>query len=778
MKVFISHSSVDKPYAEALIESIGRDLVTFDEYSFEAGEKLTDNIKRGIEGCDIFVLLISESSIGSIWVQEEVDMVAPRMITKGLVFAPYCIDDRVKMKDTRLPEWVWERLVTHFPHHKILARRIQRLIREQLWKKYPERKQFEGVFVGRGEDMSRLERTFYKEDLQRLRTLFVSGFPFVGRKTLLSHFIQNNIKSINDYYSPIVIRLEKSDSIEQLALMLNEHLGMMSNDKMLSEVCKGSKVAMKMCISILSKLIDYGEKIIVEDDASIVRPGGGVEKWFLELIESKVFPNQTLFFVASRYRPNQSFVGSCPTMAEISLSTLHREDMFSLFKHCLAIGGKMLADEDMDTFVEFFTGYPRQAIDTAEYLTAHNIISTKKYVVTSRERYDGNYSAVLEELSEDARDMLVLLSRFDFVSCDLLQIIYGDKDISYLLDELEQFSLFETFGLSNQYISLGTAVADYLMRTRRKLSPELKSKLNEATKRVLAETQDGLTDLSASLFNIKENIRNNLKGMDERYLIPSFALKVILEEYHAKHDEEVVTIAEKLINDYHQVNYESCWDAIYYWLCCSLCRLQRRESFYKYLEHFADKSFDYNYLQGFYCRQNGKAAQLKKAYFYYNIARELKEESRFSLASIAKVEHEMVIVLMKLKNYKEALTYAKRNYENNQHNSYHIRAFFNCLIHTQSTDWELMWNLITAMKTAKERGSDAFGKAMEAQYNYQKNGDFLHAVKQFTPLVQGSDSEVTQYALDVFREICEKHGRSKLFEELTDGVSGAEDFDE
>ena len=267
--------------------------------------------------------------------------------------------------------------------------------------------------------------------------------------------------------------------------------------------------------------------------------------------------------------------------------------------------------------------------------------------------------------------------------------------------------------------------------------------------------------------------------MNERYLIPSFALKVILEEYHAKNDNEVVLIAEKLINDYHRVNYESYWDAIYYWLCSSLCRLQKQDLFHKYLEHFAEKSFDYNYLLGFYCRQNSKEAQLKKAYFYYNTARDLKDESNFSMASMAKVEHEMVIVLMKLKNYKEALSFAKRNYENNQHNSYHIRAFFNCLIHTQSTDWETMQMLISTMKKVKESGSDAYGKVMDAQYNYQRSSDFLQAVKQFTPLVQGGKGEITQYALDAFREICEKHGRIKLYESMTTGVSSVvEDIDE
>lgn len=779
MKVFISHSSVDKPYAEALIDCIGRDLVTFDKYSFEAGEMLTDSIKQGIEGCDIFVLLISEASIGSSWVQEEVKMVAPLIVTKGTVFAPYCIDSKVKMKDGRLPSWVWDRLVRQFPHHKILARKIQRLIREQLWKRFPEKKQLESIFVGRGEDLSRLERSFYKEDLQRLRALFVSGFPFVGRKTLLSHFIQNNIKTVNENDAPIVIRLENSDGIEKMTLLLNEHIGLMGNDEMLLEVCKGSQVALKWCITILSKLIEYGEKIVVEDDTSIVKPGGAVEKWFVDLIEAKELSNMTLFFIASRYRPNPAFVDSCPLLAELPLSTLHREDMYSLFKHCLAINGKTLSEEDTTYFVNTFTGYPRQAVDAAKYLSKHNIVSAKRYAATNHERYDGNYSAILGEISADAYDMLILLSRFDFISCDLLQMIYGVVDISDMLDELEQYSLFDTFGLSNQYISLSPAIADYLLRTRRKLSPEQKNRLNEATKKVLAETHEGLTDLSASLFNIKENIRNNLKGMDERYLIPSFALKVILEEYHAKNDKEVVLIAEKLINDYHRVNYESCWDAIYYWLCSSLCRLQKRDLFHKYLEHFVEKSFDYNYLQGFYCRQNGKEAQLKKAYFYYNMAREQKGDTYFSMASMAKVEHEMVIVLMKLKNFKEALSFAKRNYENNQHNSYHIRAFFNCLIHTQSTDWDMMQTLISTMKKVKERGSDAYGEVMEAQYNYQRSGDFLQAVKQFTPLVQEGKGEITQYALDAFREICEKHGRSKLFEDLTGGISSiVEDIDE
>ena len=86
MKIFISHSSEDKPFVEKVINEIGYDWVIFDKYSFEAGQSLTDSIRKGIEDCDIFVLLISQHSIGSMWVQEELNLIAPLMITKGTQF--------------------------------------------------------------------------------------------------------------------------------------------------------------------------------------------------------------------------------------------------------------------------------------------------------------------------------------------------------------------------------------------------------------------------------------------------------------------------------------------------------------------------------------------------------------------------------------------------------------------------------------------------------------------------------------------------------------------
>lgn len=779
MKVFISHSSVDKPYATQLIEEIGRDDVTFDTYSFKPGESLSDNIIKSIEDCDIFLLLISQNSISSPWVIDEINIVAPLITTKGIDFKPFLIDENVSYNDERLPSWVWKILIKHFPYPKLLARTIQRTIRKHTWEKYPRIRQRANLFVGRNSDMGILENKYYAQDRTHLKAIFISGFPFVGRKTCLTKFINQYIKIDPDEYNPITVSLETTNSLEQLVLQLNEHVGLITHDKLLIELSEGKDKTLEWCFKLLNELITYQEKIIIDDDACIVKPGGRIEEWFLDVINSRKLPNLVVFFIASRYRP---FSRSSKIM-EMPLQTLQRGDMYNLFKACLEINGKRLNDEDMAVFVDSFTGYPKQAIDMSDIIANNNIIVSKQRAKTLNASYDGNYSVVIDNLSMEAKDMLILLSKFDFISCDLLQEIYGNVDISNELDELNSYSLYEVFGLSQQYISLNHSIADYIARTRQPLSHDLKDRLRNVTKKVLSETQSNLTDLSSSLFNIKENIRSNIARIDERYLIPSFALKVIVEEYHAYHDDDVIAIANKLIHDYNKVNYSSCINAIHYWLCCSLCRLQKRDEFYNEIEHFRTELFDFYYLQGFYNRHNNKRSKLTAAKEFYEMAMNVRSNRMIALTSVAKVEHELVIVLSKLKEYKKALTLARRNYENNPHNTYHIRAYFNCLAHSANANKDEMQSLIAEMKATKERGVSVFVPTMEIQYQYYCDRNFSNAVRRFRGLLSDGNGFGFKYPINVFKEMCQSHDAMGVFDDIvksrviTDFDEDDEDYD-
>jgi predicted nucleotide-binding protein len=74
VKVFISHNDQDKETARLLAmlfteRGIG---VWFDEWQIKPGESITGGFGKGIEECNVFVLLWSAAAKGSRWVDTDV----------------------------------------------------------------------------------------------------------------------------------------------------------------------------------------------------------------------------------------------------------------------------------------------------------------------------------------------------------------------------------------------------------------------------------------------------------------------------------------------------------------------------------------------------------------------------------------------------------------------------------------------------------------------------------------------------------------------------------
>ena len=73
MKAFLSHSSRDKePYVRIVANKLGPENCHYDEWTFEAGLKTLDEIQKGLDTTDLFVLFLSDTSLNSEWVQQEI----------------------------------------------------------------------------------------------------------------------------------------------------------------------------------------------------------------------------------------------------------------------------------------------------------------------------------------------------------------------------------------------------------------------------------------------------------------------------------------------------------------------------------------------------------------------------------------------------------------------------------------------------------------------------------------------------------------------------------
>ena len=104
LKAFISHSSKQKHFAEAIRNSIGADYCWIDKYDFEPSYKTLSEIYDKLGKTSIFVLLISKEAIKSDWVQTEIAKARELLDQQHIdLFSCYIIDD-TQLSD--LPNWM------------------------------------------------------------------------------------------------------------------------------------------------------------------------------------------------------------------------------------------------------------------------------------------------------------------------------------------------------------------------------------------------------------------------------------------------------------------------------------------------------------------------------------------------------------------------------------------------------------------------------------------------------------------------------------------------
>jgi hypothetical protein len=94
-RVFLSHSSVDKPFVRKLarfIERVGLQ-VWLDERAMAPGDQLAREISEGLAASEAVIFVISAASGRSNWLRYELNNVAPRAVAGECLLVPVVIED-------------------------------------------------------------------------------------------------------------------------------------------------------------------------------------------------------------------------------------------------------------------------------------------------------------------------------------------------------------------------------------------------------------------------------------------------------------------------------------------------------------------------------------------------------------------------------------------------------------------------------------------------------------------------------------------------------------
>ncbi len=95
-KVFVSHSSKDKPFVRRLVDELNKHNVQvwFDERAMEVGDSIVDGISTGLKDADYLLVVLSQNSVQSRWMKNELNAALMGETSKGdTVILPAVIDD-------------------------------------------------------------------------------------------------------------------------------------------------------------------------------------------------------------------------------------------------------------------------------------------------------------------------------------------------------------------------------------------------------------------------------------------------------------------------------------------------------------------------------------------------------------------------------------------------------------------------------------------------------------------------------------------------------------
>lgn len=753
-RAFLSHSSSDNNLVHKIASQLGNRNCVLDEFSFELGGKTLDEIFKGMDESDVFVLFISDKALDSKWVQREIGMAHSGLKSDCLDrILPIIIDSKVSINDNRIPRWlVRDYNIKTITNEVLIYGKIKKALREVNFKFSSHNQEIEDIFVGRNEEMAKFERDI--NNLDGWTPTYIIAYNFysgIGRRTFLKNALVK-CGQISKQSSCQLISLDRQESIESFIYKLNT---ISENDDVfkadLTKLQMSEKI--EMAVALVKDFLNNKEIIFIEDNGGIVLPNKQISNWFEEIVCREEFKNNLVFCIISKFRPNEQTLLKENRSLTYMIPELKPEESRSLFVKLLRIYGldTSVSKDDKQFFVDRLKGIPAQIFFAVKMIDI-NLYEAKKGIREIEEFADQFSKILMEKLASDeiANQVAILLSKNEVFSLTLINKVFGDNEktesaIQLLLD----LSLI-TFMFGNyEYLSLNKTLADYIRRSKLNLSTNYQNKLSEEIKRFLKKGLDSalLSDYSGFMLTLQSMLREGRK-IPSKYFMPSLLLKQIIMLYDQGDNRKVVEICDKLLE---MTNYDSqmLWETRY-WQTAALAKMKNPRALDNMI-YFKEDSIASNFLKGFYYRNIGD--KQKALDFYYRVLRIDKSHQRS--------KREIVNILLSQQKYSDALDMARENYISQKTNIFHIHSYFICLIrrheYLMPEDIRTLKSLIESMKGSMSTKAADMLRCMEGEYEYYVNGDINKAKEILLYAVDCNENK--KYPIRSLREIYKKAKR-------------------
>lgn len=704
IKAFISHSSADKDFVRHLVDLLGRDYFRIDCYDFDSAYRTMDEINRSIEESTQFILLISKDSLSSPWVEKEIGT-AKRLLRSR--FWPFIIDRQVSLED--VPGWIRDEDVLNLKYYdtpELLARDIEQKFRKIVWGANPLTKMRESVLAGRNADIDKFENKYLSGKGNKLRAVLISGRDGVGKDFFAKQC------AVKTGYSPEIepfrILMQDKDRIENFIIYLNMIAGDFNEDSLKDLLSKPEKEKISAAITLINHLLDMNSVIFIQDSFSCILPTKDIPEWLNDILSSTSLNSQIGLYILSKIAPHPYIEADHPQICHIPLLPLDTQDRKKLFYLAAKSFNINIPDADADYFVKKLMQSPEQILEAVQVINTSGLNAAKKGIDLLVSKGDKRIGSILKEFTHDELEVILTLSKFEYLKFSTLELFFEERYDEALrtVNKLYNWGFASYFGPSEEFVRLDASLCDYVYRNKLSLPADLDLHINDVLNTLLANEPSITEDSSLFLYDIKKRLLSG-KSTHSDYMIPSIVIKSIMDLYNRKEYEDVICLCDIVLKDNHYYYDSEVVREIEYWLCLALCRRKNTERF-KEEVHKVDGN-DFNFLWGFYNRLMGD----------YEAAKNSLDKVLQKSPNHRRARREMVSVLIMQGQYPDALKLAEANYKSDPDNTYHILAFFRCLVRKPRLDADDIKTLNELKKAIENNFSpkkDSILAAMDIDY--------------------------------------------------------------
>lgn len=773
-RVFLSHSSADKSFVEPIANLLGKNNCVYDKYTFDIGMKTIEEIFDCMDKSDIFVYFISENSLNSKWVKDELNkaeelLSSPDQKIKQIY--PLIIDSNINHSDSRIAIFLRKQYNLQRVESPVLAyRKILQQVSRNNYENEIVDPTFINSYYGRDSEITDFRRRI--DSTSSIKSAVISGIPGIGKKSFINQALKH-ARIIKPYYSPITLSMPKNGCIDDLiAIICEAGFGTYT----LESVSQINSIEEKISIlkDLINKIQRYKEIIILEDDETIISLNGDIKYWFYNAINQS--DNGLALLLTSTVNVQKVHTRNFPCVFFCDLAELDMSDRSGLLRSSAENLGLDLSESDRVYFKDCLTGYPPQIIFCAEMIKNEGLDYAKDHTAEIASMPEQISSVILEKCQEkcDAKyldGILSVIAKLEIAPIRLInKICKINTEYQNAVITLKQFSVCYVIGANNEYIKMNSFIENFVTRNKLPIPADIQKILDDELDvfNKAIESNEELNNWETS--ELKYHLKSNLKktgNIKSSFLYSTVVLQTIMELYHDTKYSQVINLFDLVKeNERYQYFDDSVKVTLQRYYCQSLVKTKNVE-FEAQVEFFAQekKWAEYYFLKGFWYRYTGRYADSE-----WNFNKVLEHN-----ANHLATKRELVIIYLSTQDYDSALELAKSNYKRRKDNLFHLQAYMECLLEQKQLDEAQeadIAEMLSTLKLIHKTSPNSIYYQVMGKYEAYKNKDLKLALEY---IEEGLKKFPNQFYLirdkfDIYRKFNNIHLMEATLKQLSDSM--------